>query len=401
MEATTKSHEPTSDATSSMQTAVLLSSLSFGILGFVLPIYGKQLGASALEIGMLFSVFSLMTLILRPVVGRGVDRYGRKPFFVSGIACYAVAMGLFALASNLGLLYLARLMQGVGASLLWISAYTLATELNSSASRGQAVGGVDGASARGALLGALVGYGVLPQLGLDVGWTLLFAGYALAAAYGAWLGWKQVPETRREQLTSDTHAQGISSGLIRLMLIVGVTALSTALVGPLLMVFLQDKFTTDVGTLAWAFLPAAIIYGVLPSRAGRLSDRFGRAPLMAIGLAGSGLVSLLFPVLPNILLLVLLWAVEAIGLTMATPAQEAMVADLTGSDVRGQAYGIYTFAASLGATIGPLLGGWLYDQLGHAIPFYVNGIVLIVSAALVLLLLGGKTRSGMKIAGAA
>ncbi len=112
MEAASKTYDPTSNAISSMQTAVLLGSLSFGILGFVLPIYGKQLSANALEIGGLFSVFSVMTLALRPVVGWALDRYGHKPFFVAGIACYALTMGLFALASNLGLLYLARLVRG-------------------------------------------------------------------------------------------------------------------------------------------------------------------------------------------------------------------------------------------------------------------------------------------------
>jgi len=51
-----------------LQRPILLGSLAFGILGFVLPIYGKQLGASALEIGGLFSAFSIMTVLLRPLV---------------------------------------------------------------------------------------------------------------------------------------------------------------------------------------------------------------------------------------------------------------------------------------------------------------------------------------------
>ena len=74
---------------------------------------------------------------------------------------------------------------------------------------------------------------------------------------------------------------------------------------------------------------------------------------------------------------------------MAAPAQEALVADLTGSEVRGAAYGLYALAASLGVVVGPPLGGWLYDTAGHGVPFYVNGAVLLCSALGVLLLLGG------------
>jgi len=43
--------------------------MPFFILGLMLPIYGKQIGASVVEIGLFFLVFSLMMVILRPVVG--------------------------------------------------------------------------------------------------------------------------------------------------------------------------------------------------------------------------------------------------------------------------------------------------------------------------------------------
>ena len=51
---------------STLRSTLLLVSLPFGILNFVLPIYGRDVGASAVEIGMLFSAFSLMMVVLRP-----------------------------------------------------------------------------------------------------------------------------------------------------------------------------------------------------------------------------------------------------------------------------------------------------------------------------------------------
>jgi hypothetical protein len=43
--------------------------MPFFMLGLLLPVYGKQIGASVVEIGLYFSVFSLVTVLLRPLAG--------------------------------------------------------------------------------------------------------------------------------------------------------------------------------------------------------------------------------------------------------------------------------------------------------------------------------------------
>ncbi len=49
--------------------------------------------------------------------------------------------------------------------------------------------------------------------------------------------------------------------------------------------------------------------------------------------------------------------------------------------------------ARVGASLGPLVGGWLYDAVGRNTPFYINGALLILSAAWVLLLLDNRSPS--------
>jgi MFS transporter, DHA1 family, multidrug resistance protein len=376
---------------STLHRAILFGSLSFGILGFALPIYAKQMGASALDIGGMISIFAVMITIARPLVGWGIDHFGRKRFLVVSFLFYAIAMGLFAVAQNVTMLYLARFVQGMGSSLLWIPAYTVATEL-SQHDWGRAVGSVDMSTNRGGFFGSFIGFGLMLIVNpFELAWQISFAVYGLMTLIASYLIWRGVPETRTtwelDQTAEKSHLD--RPRLSRLMAIVLLTSTSTAMISPLLMIFLQDKFTTDVGELAKAFLPAAIAYAYLPGYMGGLSDRFGRTPLMAIGLLGAGLVSLLMPLMTSLVMLSGLWLLEAVGFSTAAPAEGALVADLTGKNVRGTGYGLYTLASGLGLILGPLLGGWLYDTAGHAVPFYVNGIALFIGAALVFWLLGG------------
>ena len=381
-----------------LRKSVMLGSFAFGIMSFILPIYTKRIGGNALTIGGLFSIFSVVTLILRPWIGKGIDRYGRKRFLMSAFLFYAVAMLMFSFSTNMMLLYISRLIQAVGASLMWISAYSIAVDVADNEKRGSTIGQVDGASAKGALYGAIIGFIVLSNFTLMSGWSLLFKGYAVLSLIAGYMVYKYVPETLNQR---DTHnerpSNKLSGAFLKLLTIVFISAISTSMLSPLLMVYLQDKFTTDIGTLAMAFIPAALVYSFLPPVLGGISDRVGRIPPMILGLIGSGIVSLAFTHFFSIRVLVILWVLESVGIVMASPAQEALVADIVGENVRGSSYGLYLFTASLGAVIGPLLGGWLYDSFGHMVPFYLNGGILLADALLVGILFNNYKGKGKPI----
>lgn len=385
----------TKQASSILFWPIVLASLGFGILMFLLPIYAHRLESTALQIGGLYSAFSITTLVARPLVGWGLDRYGRKMFLVAAILGYAAALSVFSVASSLIWMYVARVIQGIASSLMWLTAYTIAADLAPASGRGRSIAIVDAASAQGSIFGAIPGLILISRLPLETAWPILFGGFALAALCGAWLAWRRVPETKPVVSLEKQVQQPISLGLKKLMVVVFFTGIGLAMVMPIWLVFLQDNITTEVSQIALAYLPAALVYGFLPARMGHLSDKWGRVLPIALGLSMAALVSLLLPSMVQLtnglFVLSVLWVFEALGFVAATPAQEALVADLTGIEMRGRAYGFYTLAAGLGATVGPLLGGWLYDNSGQSVPFYINGILMALSALLVVILFRKKS----------
>jgi len=269
--------------------AVFWVSFPFGILTFVLPIYGRQLGASALEIGGFFSAVSVVPVIVRPFQGRIMDRWGRRPFLLLGLVGYAIAIVAFSFSNSILQLTIARFIQGLGQAFLWLAAFTIVADVAQETGRGYDFGLIDEALGRGALIGTTVGFIALFSLDQIVAtgsqvWLILFAGYTIPTLIALGIGWRGVPETRPPRSGEIIQSQPLSRQLFILMVIVFFTGASSMMVWPLLMIFLQDTLGAEVWGLAIAYLPAALIMGFLPSRLGKLADRFGRKRPMAIGL---------------------------------------------------------------------------------------------------------------------
>jgi MFS family permease len=159
------------------------------------------------------------------------------------------------------------------------------------------------------------------------------------------------------------------------------------MVSPVLIIFLQDRLNVAMDQLAWAFLPAGLVWALLPSRLGTLADRYGRKRLMVVGLLGAAAVSFIVPSLASWVMLAALWAALALFSAAGDPAEQALVAELTGADQRGRAYGVYALMGGIGATVGPLGGAWLYQTMGPAAPFYANGLILALSGVVLWALL--------------
>ena len=391
-----------------MRRALSLSSFPIGVLTLGIPFYGSgKLGLDPLQIGFLVSIYSLMTLLMRPIVGPSMDRYGRRRFFLAGLALQIFSNLFFAVGSSYEWLFWGRLTQGVAAGLLWLSAYAITADLAAKSHAGNMFGSVEEMLARGGLYGAIVGAPILLAANFaQAAWSILFMIYAVLNALGLWIAWKRVPETwQKPQHLASVRAPSVQPTKIRqfvnavpqqlwlLAAIVVCTSTAKSGLEPVLIQFVQKNITPDAVKVALAYLPSAVVFAFLQSRLGKLSDRVGRRPPVATGLFISGLSSAIVPGLTVLMqyigTFVLLplcgfWTAEAIGFSAATPAEQALLADLSDEKTRGRSFGVYTTALSIGQVVGPTLGGLLARDIALSAPFYFNTIVLWTGAGIMM-----------------
>jgi len=397
-----------------LRLSVLLVSLPLGMLQLGLPLVAREMGASALVTGGLLSVSALIIVAVQPVVGLGLDRFGRRSFLIVGLLGYACSNAIFGLASGITGLFLAQLAQGIGAGLLWVAALAIVSDLSSVDSRGQEYGGIEEMSIRGILIGTLAGFAMFYLLSRDAlgglplvtSWRILFFGFTAASLLAAAIVWRGIPETLRRSSDRPRKASAVpkdqpvklekkwrfSSQLYIVLGIVILTASAGAIISPILIKYLNDNVSTNLFGIALAFLPAALAGAVLPSRLGGLSDRIGRRPPLIGALLVGGIATLAIPFAQSLWPLALLWAFEAAAFAAAIPAEEALVVDISDGERLGVTLGFYTAAAGLGGVIGPLLGGWLFDRFGALSVFGSAASLMALGAGLILLLVREPSR---------
>jgi len=366
-------------------TAVFFGSFAFVFLNFGLPIRADDLGISAFGIGGMYAIFTGTMLVFRPLVGFCLDRFGRRWFFTTAFLFYALAMVVLAQSVSITDFYLARFLQGIGASLMWVSARTIVADLNDADSRGMAMGTLTTTSVRGSMIGAIYGFTLLGMLPMQSAWMWAFGGYAVLALLGLLWALFRVQETMLPRTSLVLPKLEWNWPLRKIMVIVFLSGFASALIEPIYLLFLKNKFELPLPYLAAAFLPAGLVFAIVPRYAGRWSDRYGRPNLIALGVIFAGMTSIALPHWPSIFMVAGSYILFSIGWAMAAPAEDALVADLAPSELRGTVLGAREAAAGVGAALGPMMGGYLYDHWSQSLVFALNGVILLGVAVLVLI----------------
>lgn len=127
----------------------------------------------------------------------------------------------------------------------------------------------------------------------------------------------------------------------------------------------------------WMLFAYAIMQFIFSPIIGRLSDQYGRRPILLMSLFGFGIDYLLLAFAPSIEWLFvgrLIAGITGASFTTAT----AYIADISTPEKRAQNFGIMGAAFGLGFIIGPALGG-LFANMGVRAPFVAAAVLTLIN----------------------
>ena len=271
----------------------LLYSMSYEMLRPIISIYASDLGASGIEIGIVFSALVFSAMVLRFPVGRWIDSHGRRGMILVGTIIYTIAPLLYSLCTNTEQLIAVRAFHGIGMATFSTAAVALVVDIVPKNRLGEAMGlfGISIGTAM-SLGPALVGY-LLEVLGFTQTFYV-FSIFAFASFIAA-TRVRDVPgiitgeRGRLLDALKDVNVLTASTGIF-----------FTAVVWGTIVTFLPLYLYESLGIAAWGvgifFTVFALSTIVTRPIIGRLSDRRGRMVVLvpAMCLAAVSTVALGF-----------------------------------------------------------------------------------------------------------
>lgn len=358
--------------------ALLADTLIYFLLVPLLPLYATRFHLGPMGVGMLVWSYSAALLASTPVLGAFLEGRSRRAPMLVGLAFLALSTLLFAFVDSYPLLVAARILQGVSATLTWVTGMALLADCTPSEHRGKAMGMVFAFANAGILLGPPVSGWLTETWGPRSPFLLAAALVLLDGAARTWL------------LQDPPRKPGVPLGLRDLMrdpavaVLAGMMAMGAALTTLLegtLPVHFDRTLGLSPGTIGLLFGLMAGAHMATSPLMGALSDRTGRRPIMSIGLVGA---ALLVPAAAWVrqpwqvgTLMVLVGFVVSFVLSPVSPAMADAV-EARGSSSYTSVFSILNISYALGMLLGPLLGSALQAAFGLKVSLAAIGMIFLL-----------------------
>ena len=359
-----------------------LTDISSEMLYPIVPVFlTSVLGAPMQVVGLIEGVAEATASFVKILGGRLSDRYNvRKPFVVAGYSLSALSKPLLALAAGWHFVLFSRFIDRVGKGLRTSARDALIAGSVDKAHWGKAFGFHRAMDTLGAALGPLTALALIHFMGAaqpDYRFIFLAAFVPALLGVGVLVYFVKEGASPRPAGTPAPAAEPMSRDFKTFVALYAVFALGNS--SDVFLIMKAKELGFSLTGIILAYTGYNLVYALLASPAGWLSDRLGKIKTMSFGFAVFAAVYLGFALADRPWMIWPLFALYGFYGAFNEGIAKAVVSHLSTGGNRASAMGYFqgtlgflTFAASA-------LAGFLWDQVSPAAPFAVGAAGALLS----------------------
>ena len=362
---------------------VFIDLVGFGVVIPLLPYYGLEFHATPFAITTMMACYSLAQFFASPLLGHLSDRLGRKPVILASLVCSVLSYLWLGFATQLWMLFAARLLAGAGAGNI-SAAQAYVADVTPPDQRAKGMGLIGAAIGLGFTVGPAIGGAVAGgnAQSAHLAWPAFVAAALSAAAFV--LAFMRLEESLTHRPTARVGRVAMAKAaaarpMLRMLLVlVFVSIAAFAGMETTFALWAHDGFGWGPFQVGMIFFYVGILLSALQGGAiGKLAKTVGETNLVIAGAAiiAVGLFALTFA---HALWLVLVAsALLAIGMGMFSPSIASLFSQQAGEGERGGVLGLSQSAQSLARIVGPAVAGAIYGGLGRNAPYYLGALLMV------------------------
>ena len=368
-----------------------------GFVGVYLPLYFVQIGGKPLTLGLLTSAASVFQFLTLSMGGFIADYYGRKKIMVLAALYSAFLTAMYALALDWRLFGLLTVFAAAGTIANPATHATVADSI-SPEKRTTGIAALQVVSALPSVVSPLIGGWLIQRYDLEQGFRIACvcaAVFALVSSIPLLVLLKETLKSKvsanpgfnlRESVLESLKPSRLmlSASLKFLLASYALVVLANAAVAQYYILYAIS--VVGLTGFDWGVVVSMqfLLACVLKIPGGWLSDRFGKKKVMTLSLLATVPVILMFTLSRTVVQLVAsALLLVAAGIYYA-PAHEALQADLAHKSMRGRITAAWDMSSAAATALGTLVGGFAFQMLGPAVPFYIFSVAELLAAILLV-----------------
>ncbi|AKO93180.1 multidrug MFS transporter [Priestia filamentosa] len=370
---------------------ILLANLFIAFLGIglvipVTPTIMNELHLSGTIVGYMVAAFALTQLVVSPISGRWVDKFGRKKMIIIGLIIFSLSEFLFGIGEQVEVLFVSRMLGGVSAAFIMPGVTAFIADITTLNTRAKALGYMSAAISTGFIVGPGVG-GFLAEIGTRLPFFFA-AGLALVATVFSLVALREPPRNPENEEIKIVKGQGRLKRIFVPMyfiafLILFISSFGLSAFESFFSLFADHKFAFTPKDIAIMITGGAIL-GVIVQVAlfERLTKWFGEMGVVRYSLIFSTIIVFLLTIVNSYYMVLLVTMVTFVGFDLIRPALTTYLSRIAGNE-QGFVGGMNSMFTSLGNVFGPIVGGILFD-INLNYPFYFAALFSAVGVAITL-----------------